>query len=248
MIRLAGPVFFIYKLWIGLVFWITLMSLYPFFWILLRNRSTFWLAFKLKRVWAMVLTTFMFCPVVKAFKEEVPKGPFVIASNHQSYLDTVFMYLVFSEYFVFIGKAELMRWPLFSIFFKRGQDIPIHRGSAMKAKHAMLRALRVIKRGESIAIFPEGTVPEDAPQMRPFKNGAFKLAIDAQVPIVPVTWHRNYKVMLEPTKFWQFSLPQIVKVTIHGPIETTGLGEADIVSLRNKVFDIIQSPLKNENR
>ena len=247
MVRLAGPVFFIYKLWIGFVFWITLMILYPFFWILLQRRSTFNLAFRLKRFWAFVLTTLLFCPVVKEYKGEIPKGPFVIASNHQSYLDTVFMYLVFSQYFVFIGKAELMRWPLFSIFFKKGQDIPIHRGSAVKAKHSMLRALRVIKRGESIAIFPEGTVPEDAPRMRPFKNGAFKLAIDAQVPIVPITWHRNHKVMLDPSKFWQFSFPQVVKVTIHNAIETSGMNEGDIVSLRNRVFEIIEAPIKHEN-
>jgi 1-acyl-sn-glycerol-3-phosphate acyltransferase len=243
MKALAGPFFLIYKLWIGLVFWLTLMLLYPLFWVLLQNRRTFPWAFRLKRFWAFCLTTLMFCPVVKEYKGSIPEGPFLIASNHQSYLDTVFMYLVFPNYFVFIGKAELMKWPLFSIFFKKGQDIPIHRGSAVKAKNSMLRALRVIKRGESIAIFPEGTVPEEAPKLRPFKNGAFKLAVDAQVPIVPVTWHRNHRVMLDPSKFWQFSLPQIVKVTIHAPVDTCGLSEVDIVSLRNRVFDIIQQPL-----
>jgi len=247
MKTLAAPIYFLYKLWIGLVFWGSLMALYPFFWLLLQRRSTFPIAFRLKRVWAMVLTTLMFCPVVKEYKGTIPTGPFVIASNHQSYLDTVFMYLVFSEYFVFIGKAELMKWPLFSIFFKKGQDIPIYRGSAVQARHSMLRALRVIKRGESIAIFPEGTVPEEAPQMRPFKNGAFKLAIDAQVPIVPVTWCRNHKVMLDPAKFWQFSLPQVVKVVVHPAVNTKGMVEQDIVSLRNQVFSIIQQPIKDEN-
>jgi 1-acyl-sn-glycerol-3-phosphate acyltransferase len=245
---LAAPIYFLYKLWIGLVFWLSLMMLYPFFWLLLQRRTTFPVAFQLKRWWARILTTLMFCPVVKEYKGNIPNGPFVIASNHQSYLDTVFMYLVFSDYFVFIGKAELMKWPLFSIFFKKGQDIPIHRGSAVQAKNSMLRALRVIKRGESIAIFPEGTVPEEAPKMRPFKNGAFKLAIDAQVPIIPVTWHRNHKVMLDPAKFWQFSLPQVVKVVVHPAVNTTGLGEQDIVSLRNHVFNIIQAPLSHEDR
>lgn len=245
---LAAPIYFLYKLWIGFVFWVSLMLLYPFFWLLLQQRVTFPLAFQLKRAWAWVLTTLMFCPVVKEFRGSLPKGPFVIASNHQSYLDTVFMFLVFSDYFVFIGKAELMKWPLFSIFFKKGQDIPIHRGSAVKAKQSMLRASRVLKRGESVAIFPEGTVPEEAPKMRPFKNGAFKLAIDAQVPVVPVTWLNNHKVMLDPTKIWQFSLPQLVKVVVHPAIVTKGKGEADIVSLREQVFEMIQQPLNNENR
>jgi len=99
---IAAPIYFLYKLWIGLVFWLSLMMLYPFFWLLLQRRTTFPLAFQLKRWWARILTTLMFCPVVKEYKGNIPNGPFVIASNHQSYLDTVFMYLVFSDYFVFI--------------------------------------------------------------------------------------------------------------------------------------------------
>jgi 1-acyl-sn-glycerol-3-phosphate acyltransferase len=240
---LAGPIFLIYKLWIGCVFWFSLLLLYPFFWLLLQNRKTFGHAYYLKKIWAWGISALIFCPIKKEVRHQIPKGPILIASNHMSYLDTVFMYLIIPQYFVFIGKAELLKWPLFSVFFRKGQDIPVHRGSPREAKLSMLRALRVLKRGESIAIFPEGTVPDEAPIMRPFKNGGFKLAVDAQVPIIPITWHRNHRVMLDPTKIWQFSLPQVIKVTIHPPVHTVGMGEADVVTLREEIFKTIQAPL-----
>lgn len=53
--------------------------------------------------------------------------------------------------------------------------------------------------------------------------------------------------MLDPAKFWQFSLPQVVKVVVHPAVNTKGMVEQDIVSLRHQIFDIIQQPLKNEN-
>lgn len=95
----------------------------------------------------------------------------------------------------------------------------------------------------SVAIYPEGTIPDDAPKLLPFKNGAFKVAIEQQKPIVPVTWHSNYKVLLDPAKFFQYSLPHKIKVTVHAPIATEGLTAADLLPLRSHAFETIQREL-----
>ena len=104
-----------------------------------------------------------------------------------------------------------------------------------------------MQRGENIAIYPEGTIPDEAPEMRTFKTGAFKLAIAQQVPVVPIVWHNNHQVMLDPSKLFSYSLPRMINVTVLDPISTIGLTEADVVSLRDQVFGKMQECLKNEN-
>jgi 1-acyl-sn-glycerol-3-phosphate acyltransferase len=157
------------------------------------------------------------------------------------------MYRVVPDYFLFIGKGELLKWPLFSLFFRK-QDIPVQRDSSRNAYQALQKAYEAIDRGEVVALYPEGTIPADSPRMKPFKNGAFKMAIDKQVPIVPITWVNVYKVMKDPSEFTEYSLPQAVSVVIHQPIETKGLSEEDLVNLRSRVFEAIDSALHPDYR
>jgi 1-acyl-sn-glycerol-3-phosphate acyltransferase len=246
MKKVLAPIYFLYKLWIGAMFWLSLILLFPVFYILLSSPSTLRMALGLKRFWSWWLRVVLLCPVVSKGKSNFPKAPYIAVSNHMSYLDTVFMYAVVPDYFLFIGKAELLKWPFFSLFFKK-QDIPVHRGNPREAHQSLQSASQALKRGECIALYPEGTIPDDAPKMKHFKNGAFKLAIDNQVPIVPITWHTNYKVMLDPSKFWEFSLPQIVRVTVHSPIFTSGMGDQDVVDLREQVWKTIHQAIENEN-
>jgi 1-acyl-sn-glycerol-3-phosphate acyltransferase len=235
----------IYKLWIGLVFWLTLLLLYPFFWVLLQRKEWFHAAFKLKCIWSRCFQALLFCPVKRIVKAPLPKGAYIIASNHSSYLDTVFMYSVINDYFLFIGKGELLKWPLFGLFFRK-QDIPVHRENSKMAYNALQKAYEAIDRGECIAMYPEGTIPIDAPKMKAFKNGAFKMAVDKQVPIVPITWATNYKIMHEPECFTAYSLPNRVVAVIHEPIWPEGTDDQAVKALRAKVFEAIDSGLPAE--
>jgi 1-acyl-sn-glycerol-3-phosphate acyltransferase len=244
---ILGPIYFIYKLWIGLVFWVTLLLLYPIFFVLLSTKKFYPAAFVMKKVWSRILSTLLFCPINKTFRGKLPKGPYIVVSNHSSYLDTVFMYSVIPDYFLFIGKGELLKWPLFGLFFRK-QDIPVHRDQTRLAYNALQKAYEAIDRGECIAMYPEGTIPLHAPKMKAFKNGAFRMAIDKQVPIVPITWVQNYRIMLEPSRFFEFSLPQQVLAVIHEPIETKGMTDEDLVNLRIRTFNAIDSALAPEFR
>jgi 1-acyl-sn-glycerol-3-phosphate acyltransferase len=246
-VKIFGPIYFIYKLWIGLVFWLTMLILYPAFRYLLSDEKLYPKAFKLKRFWSKWLQYMMFCPMQATFKAPMPTGAYIIVSNHSSYLDTVFMYGVFRDYFVFIGKGELLKWPLFRRFFMT-MDIPVQRSSNKKSFDAMQKASEVLKQGRSVAMFPEGTIPEHAPHMKGFKNGAFHMAIHQNVPIVPVTWIQNYKIMFEPSRFFEYSLPHTVKVIVHEPIFPNGNSEQDLIDLRTKVFRTIDSGLPEEFR
>jgi 1-acyl-sn-glycerol-3-phosphate acyltransferase len=239
---LLAPIYFIYKLWIGFVFWISLLVLYPFFAVLLSREEWFPVAFKLKRCWATFLRFALFCPMSKQIKGPLPNSPFIIVSNHSSHLDTVFMYCVVDRYFLFIGKGELLKWPLFRLFF-RTMDIPINRENRTEAYRSLQKAYDAIDRKECVAMYPEGTIPLSSPRMKSFKNGAFKMAADKNIPIVPITWLTNYRVMNNPEKLFSPSLPHRIHVVVHEAIYPTGREERDVIALRQQVFERIESTL-----
>lgn len=245
---ILSPFYFIYKLWIGVVFWLSLFLLYlPFVWIY-KNRERHWRAFALKRWWGTWIRKFIFCPIQVTQQTELPEGGFLIVANHSSYLDTVFMYEVIQRPLLFVGKGELLQWPLFSLFFRK-QDIPIRRGQTKGALVAMERVAKSLRNGMPVAIYPEGTIPDNAPTLLPFKNGAFKVAIENQVPVVPVTFKKNYKILLDPGKIFQYSAPSVVEVVIHAPVYPTSENARDVLTLRHHVREIIERELNsNGNR
>jgi len=244
---LASLVYLFYKLWIGLVFWLTLILLYPLFRVVLSSRRYYPAAFRLKRFWSACIGIMLGCPVRRQFHGTLPAAPYIIVSNHSSHLDTVFMYRVFSDYFVFLGKGELLRWPLFRRFF-RTTDIAVDRGNSRNAYRAMTLAADALRRGECVAIYPEGTIAARSPRMKSFKNGAFRLAADLGVPVVPVTWESNFNILRDPERPFERSLPCIVKVTVHPPELAQGNSEADVIHLRERVFRVIDSALPEPYR
>ena len=141
-----------------------------------------------------------------------------------------------------MAKAELRSVPLFGLFFK-DMDIAVDRGSNVAGHKAFERAASDLDKGHSVVMFPEGTIPDNVPELGAFKNGPFKLAIDKQVPIVPITFINNYKIL--PAKIWTTNSggPGIARVFIHEPISTKGMTEDNMVSLRQQVFDTINKTL-----
>jgi len=224
-----------------------LIVLYPLFYIFLLKEKWFPLAFKLKKIWArwILIIPGLFLKIKwKTSKENLPQ-PSVFCSNHVSYLDIVASYLVITNYFVFMGKQELDKAPLFRIFFKR-MNILVDRKSNIGSHRAFLRAGTDIDKKHSVFLFPEGTISSNG-RLRGFKNGAFRLAIEKQVPIVPITFLNNWKMLQNGGFFKAFGKPGLCKVVVHAPIPTIGMTEKDLISLRTKVYDIIQAELNNYN-
>lgn len=178
-------------------------------------------------------------------KVQLPKNTaYVICPNHCSYLDIVTTYVAINDYFHFMGKAELKNIPLFGHFFKE-MNIPVDRSSIMSSHRAFVRASEDIDKGISVAIFPEATIPDHAPHLKSFKNGAFKLAVEKQVPIVPVVYLDNWKIMPDGIlRRMTAGRPGITRMVVHEPIETKGMTDNDIDSLKKKVHFILENTLK----
>lgn len=222
---------------------LTFIPLFPVFYFFLRKESGFRKAFLLKRFWAKLIVgnVGLRCRVLRT-PELDPKQPYILCPNHTSYLDIVLMYRVFSHYFHFMGKAELRKVPMFSTFFNK-MNIVVDRQSIIGSHRAFNRAIQDIDKGISVGIFPEATIPESSPELGRFKNGAFKLAIEKQIPIVPVVFLDNWK-LLPDTEGKRFKGgPGVSRVVIHDPIETKGMTAKDMVELRGRVFDLIRNTL-----
>lgn len=235
----------LYKLWCALVFLISLLVLYIPFRILLRKPTSYPAAFKLMRAWGGFLALFSLVPLRIHWEHPLPPPPYIVCLNHGSYLDIIHTFNLLPEYFLFIGKRELLDWPLFNIFFK-DMHIAVNRDNGMEAARALLKAGQALDRGVSVSIFPEGTIPKSAPQMLPFKDGAFRLAIKKQVPIVPITFVNNWQLLGDPEDIWGRARPGIARAIVHEAIATKGMDSADVDNLRLRVFEAVEAPLRKE--
>ena len=234
------------KTWRALFFLngiITFIIMFPVFYVLLLKEKWFKTVFKLKRFWAklIIFNVGIRYRIIDLNKKELPQ-PCVICPNHTSFLDIVMTYIVFSRYFHFMGKAELKKVPLFNKFFDR-MNILVDRGSIMGSHRAFTRASSDIEKGVSIAIFPEATIPESSPHLGRLKNGAFKLAIENQVPIIPVVFIDNWKLLPDGILRKTGGAPGLSRVVIHEPIHTMGMTELNLNELKSKYSQVMNHTL-----
>ncbi|MDB5143759.1 MAG: 1-acyl-sn-glycerol-3-phosphate acyltransferase [Mucilaginibacter sp.] len=138
-----------------------------------------------------------------------------------------------------MGKDELTEGIVTSLFFKT-VDIPVNRDSKMSSFRAFKKAIEKLENGVTMIVFPEGGIANDyPPRLQEFKNGPFRLAIEAKVPIVPVTSLNTWKMLWDNgTKYG--SKPGICHIFVHQPIETAHLTVDDADNLRDEVYRIIQ--------
>ncbi len=235
-------------MYFALVFFLVLLVLYPIFWILLLREENFTRVFKLKVFTARIILFFDFVWLNRKFEQpDLGEGPYVICANHASYLDIILMYRILPrKRFLFIGKSELLKWPIINIFFKK-VDIAVNRKKRSSGMRAIIRARNELKNGWSIVIFPEGGIPVDTPILAPFKNGAFTLAIDSEIPILPITIIDNWKLFNVDPFLTGPARPGVSRVIIHKPIPTVGMNKKDLINLRQQTFDTINGPLLEDN-
>lgn len=241
---IGAPFRFLYKIYFLLVFLLLAIPMYPIFYFLLKSEKNVHKAFKMKRVWAKIILFLTAIKVKKVNAHLLPKAPYVICANHASYLDIVVMFILIPETFLFLGKAELLKWPIIRIFF-RNMDIPVDRRNSVKARQSIELTKEAVQKGFSVAIFPEGLIPsEGIPNMTPFKKGAFVLAVSQQIPIVPITFATNWKLFATESDVFGPGRPGIATCVFHPPIATIGKKDSDIPALVKETYKAIESEIR----
>lgn len=195
------------------------------------------------RIWAKIILFGMGFRV-KLEAEQIPQKhkSYMLVANHTSMLDIMVMLSIMKQPFVFIGKKELSKIPVFGFFYRR-TCILVDRNNQRSRMDAFEEAQRRLKQENSICIFPEGGVPEDESIiLDQFKDGAFRLGIEHQIPIIPISFHDNKKRF---SYRFLSGKPGKLRVKIHSFIDTKALEISCRKELKDKTHKVILDELTN---
>ncbi|WP_072400348.1 lysophospholipid acyltransferase family protein [Flaviramulus basaltis] len=235
----------LYRIWFYILVALPILIMFPLLLISILKESWYPLFFKLARIWSKTILIGMgFAYQIEREQTPEKNKSYMFIANHTSMVDIMLMLVSVKRPFVFVGKKELTKIPLFGFFYKR-TCILVDRSSPKSRQAVFLRAQRRLKSGVSICIFPEGGVPEENIMLDEFKDGAFRLAINHQIPIVPLTFADNKKRF----SYTFFSGgPGKMRVKIHEFLSTKGLTIKETKVLNDKARDIILKQLQAFNK
>lgn len=231
-----------YAIYFGLWVVIWFIILYPLIRLGLSSPRFYRFAHLVRKFWGKILLVLGGMRLKQTIEEPLdPKQSYIIAPNHTSQIDIITLTVKVPLFFNFMAKAELERIPFFGIWF-RTIDIAVERRDARKAALAYKKALKWLDEGNSMVIFPEGTISNQVPKLIAFKDGPFRMAIEKQLPVLPVTIIGNWEVFPDQGVFE--GRPGFIHQYIHKPIPTKGLTLNDLETLKAQVYQVINAKLQ----
>lgn len=234
---------FLYRIWFYILLSVPIIILFPVLLISILREKWYPFFFALARLWATIILFGMgFIPKIKR-KTRYKKGQsYMFVANHTSMADIMLMLYVTRNPFVFVGKKELAKIPIFGFFYKR-TCILVDRNNPKSRLEVFKRAQDKLNQGLSVCIFPEGRVPDDLTiVLDTFKDGAFRLAINHQIPIAPMTFHDNKKRF---SYSFLSASPGKMRVKVHETLPTKILSMEDRRMLNHTTHSIIEKELRN---
>ena len=234
----------LWRIWFYLMMGLPIVVMFPFLVLSILKEKWYPYFFVMARIWAKsILYTSGFYYKVTKDQQLDNNSSYMFVANHTSMTDIMLMLAITPKPFVFVGKKELAKIPLFGFFYKR-TCILVDRGNPKSRQAVFERAQKRLNQGLSICIFPEGGVPYDESiVLDGFKDGAFRLAIEYQIPIVPMTFPDNKKRF--SYTFFSGS-PGIMRAHVHKFVPTLGKSienKSEIKALNEEVRAIILDKL-----
>ena len=172
-----------------------------------------------------------------------PRQSYVFLANHQGYFDIFLLYGYLPNRFKWMMKEYLRKLPFVGIACARSQQIFVGESRA-SIVHAVRQAEKTLQQGTSMSIFPEGTRTHDG-HMNPFKRGAFMLASEIGLPIVPITINGSFDIFSRN----DYSVSQgQLRMTIHKPISPEEYRKLGTKELMQRVYDTINSGIEEKYR
>ena len=171
--------------------------------------------------------------------ENIPEEQCVFIGNHSSILDIIILLNTIDKKMGFIAKKEILKTPIVGYWLKKSRCVPLDRENPRTAMLAINEAVKNIKEGSSMVIFPEGTRNKEG-KVAEFKKGSLKLATKSQVKIVPVSIDRASRCFEDTREF----KPAKIKVVFGKPIDTKNLSKEEEGNLAENIRNIIVANLE----
>jgi 1-acyl-sn-glycerol-3-phosphate acyltransferase len=233
----------LWRIWFYVLVLLPILVLFPLLIISISKEKWYPYFFVIARIWARFILFGMGFRTKVTYDQEILQGKsYMFVANHTSMTDIMLMLSVTRNPFVFVGKKELANIPLFGFFYKK-TCILVDRNSQKSRFEVYERAQKRLNQGLSICIFPEGGVPDENIILDEFKDGAFRLAIEHKIPIVPMTFYDNKK-RLSYTFF--SGSPGIMRAKIHHFFDTVNLTMDAKKELKENVREVILTELMND--
>lgn len=227
-----------YAFWVFLVFSVFMIVLLPgivlpFF----MGRKFTWIGFKFLKFWSWIFSMLTFIRYTSYGRENFRKGQsYIYVSNHTSFLDIPGICLTIPGEFRALAKKELLKIPVFG-WIAQSATVIVDRSSGESRKKSLDKLKKILLDGISILIFAEGTQNRSREVLQPFKEGAFRIAIDTQQPILPMVVVGAGPLMPPGTIKMK---PGKVKVIVGPEITTQGLTYEDVSVLKEKTFEAMK--------
>ena len=157
------------------------------------------------------------------------RGPLVVVANHGSYLDSIMLMAVLAPGYLFVVNHQFASIPFFGLAVRKAGYLIVDRTRAAARRECVLAMIDTLRRGSSLVVFPEGTRHRGA-DLLPFRRGAFRAAVEAGRPIVPITLAGTANIWRPGT--WLLHR-DAVEIIVHQPIEPVDQGRTEITRLRD---------------
>jgi 1-acyl-sn-glycerol-3-phosphate acyltransferase len=189
------------------------------------------------KLWSWVFSKLNFIPYDMIGRDKIHrKKAYIYISNHTSSLDLPGIAMTIKGQFRPLAKKELLKVPVFG-WITRATCVVVDRSSVQSRKRSMDFLKKILRYGISILIFPEGTQNRSSDPVLPFHDGAFRIAIETQQPILPMAVIGAGKLM-PPKQF--FIQPGKIKIIVMDEIPTLGMTLDSLPALKEKVFNLIK--------
>lgn len=193
MQKLLFPFVLLWRTWFYLAAGVPIIIFSPLLLVAVSSEKWYPFFFKIAKAWGYfsLWSSGLLPEVIN--RERIKKNQsYILVANHTSMTDIMLMLVVAKDPFVFVGKEELSRIPIFGFFYRR-TCILVNRDNSLSRKKALEEASKLAEKGYGICIFPEGGVPDYSTELGLFKDGAFRLAITHNMPILPMLFLDNKK-------------------------------------------------------
>ena len=230
----------LWRIWFLIVFILVFIAFIPalfFFTAIYKNNK---IVCHLTRYWSKLTLFFSFIYPSIEWEEKLDKKEhYIFCPNHVSTLDIPFILAILPVPLQFMGKAEIAKLPLFGYFYKNNAVI-VDRGNKRDAYAAFLKAGEKLTNSLSMCFFPEGGIPRQDIFLKQFKNGPFRLAVEQNIKIVPITMPDN-KYMF-PQEYFK-GRPGISRVKVHKAVKVNPEDKNAIENLKLSVYNTIFNQL-----
>jgi 1-acyl-sn-glycerol-3-phosphate acyltransferase len=197
------------------------------------------------RWWARIILNSLLLPVKVEGRENLEKDQsYVFVANHQGAFDIFLIYGYLGRNFKWMMKHQLNNIPFIGYACRKSHQIMVDKRGPGKVRKTYTDAREILKEGYSVTVFPEGARTFTG-HMGVFKKGAFALADDLQLPVVPLTINGSFDI-LPRTKGFNFINWHRMTLTIHQPIYPVGQGPENVEAVRRQAYDSVMSGLVAE--